>query len=364
MKNIFLTLTAGILFITTSCLKEDDGNIVIPPLEGATVAPEVGGAAQPNQVWIDLSNPDNPSTSTLRTDWDLGFYNGTEFRVILNNSILMAAAAIESNDIDAVGQSDFSSLVNILDPAAGWSEEYIDDVSGNFLGENGTAIDAISLDTNENKVYLIKLGYDTYQGNDIPPYSVYTIGEARGYKKVRILREGANAYKIQYADLDASTHSEFIVEKNDSHNFSFFSFNTESLAQIQPEKKNWDFCFTIFNNVIEGFGTYTYSDFIINNTMDGVKTYQVTTNALTLESDYNNFTLNDVDESLFITDDQRTIGGTWRSTVSGTTSTPVVYGDRFYVLKDPDGVLYKIRFLSMLDENNMRGYPTFEYEPL
>ena len=364
MKNIILTLCAGSFFLTASCLKEDDGMIEIPPLEGATVAPEVGGAAQPNQVWVDLSNPENPSTSNQRTDWDLGFYNGDNFKVILNNSILMATGAIESHDIDAVTQSDFSELISILEPAAGWSEIYIDDVAGNYLEENGTAISEISADDAENKVYLLKLGYDTYQGSDIPPYSVYTIGESRGYKKVRILRNGGNSYKIQYADLDATTHSEFIVEKNDSHNFSFFSFNTESLAQIQPEKKNWDFCFTIFNNVIEGFGTYTYSDFIIHKTIDGVKTYQVTTTALTLESDYNNFTINDVDESLFIADDQRTIGGTWRSTVSGTTSTPVVYGDRFYVLKDPDGILYKIRFLSMLDENNMRGYPKFEYEPL
>src|SRR5690554_6633741 len=120
MKNIILTITTGLLFITTSCLKEDDGIISISPIEGATVSAEVGGPTQPNQVWIDLSNPENTAIPTLRTDWDLGFYNGTEFRVILNNSILMAAAAIESNDIDAVGQSDFSSLVNILDPAAGW----------------------------------------------------------------------------------------------------------------------------------------------------------------------------------------------------------------------------------------------------
>lgn len=364
MKNIILTLCISSLFLTLSCLKEDDGIIEIPPLEGATIAPQVGGAAQPNQVWVDLSNPENSTVVNQRTDWDLGFYNGDKFKVILNNSILMAAAAVDSHDIDAVTESDFSELISILDPAAGWPEIYIDDLAGKYLEENGTAIAEISADEAENQVYLLKLGYDTYQGSDIPPYSVYTIGESRGYKKVRILRNDENSYKIQYADLNASTHSEFIVQKSTTHHFSFFSFDSENLVQIQPEKKNWDICFTIWNNVIEGYGTYTYPDFIINNTMDGVGTYQITTDPLTLESDYQNFTINDVDESLFVYDDQRAIGSSWRSTVSGTTSTPVVYGDRFYVLKDPDGILFKIRFLSMLDENNMRGYPKFEYEPL
>lgn len=363
MKNIVKLSSICLLFSLVSCLKEDDGAIAIPPLEGGILAPEVGGATQPNQVWVDLSNPENSKTS-LRTDWDLGFYSGEEFLVIINNSILMATASIESTDIDAVSQSDFSTLLNELSPAAGWSADFIDDVAGNYLEENGTAIDPISLNDSDNKVYLLKLGYDIYQGSNVPPFSVYSVGDARGYKKIRILRNDENSYKIQYADLNDTNHSEFIVEKSSSHHFSFFSFNTENLADIQPAKKNWDICFTIWNNEIEGFGTYTYADFIISNSMDGVGVYQVTTDPLTANDDYNNFTVDQVDETQFVYNDQRVIGSNWRSTVSGTTSTPVVYADRFFVLKDTDGILFKIRFLSMLDGNNMRGYPKFEFEPL
>lgn len=364
MKNIIKICILFSFFLTTSCLKEDDGIISIPPLTGATLTPEVGGASQPNQVWIDLSNPENGSITTHRTAWDLGFYTGDQFKVILNNSILMAADAIDSDNIDAVSESDFTNLINNLMPSAGFPVEYIDDVAGNYLEEGGTAIAEISSNDLENKVYLVKLGYETYQGTDIPPYSAYTIGDSRGYLKIRILRNDENSYKIQYAELNATTHEEFIVEKNNSHHFTFFSFDTENVVEIQPEKKNWDICFTIWNNEIEGFGTYTYSDFILNNTMDGVGSYQITTDPLTVETDYVNFTIDDVNETLFVYNDQRAIGATWRSTVSGTTSTPVVYADRFYVVKDPDGILYKLRFISMLDENNMRGYPKFEYSTL
>lgn len=362
MKNIiFKSIFLSSLFFAVSCLKEDDGIISLPPL-GATLSPEVGGANQPNQVWVDLSAEEEYLNN--RADWDLGFYSGEEFRVILNNSILMAAAPVGSVNIDAVSESDFSDLIATLTPPAGWPEDFIDDVTGNYLND-GTVIDEISADDAENKVYLLKLGYYTYPDNtDIPPYSTYTIGDPRGFMKIRILRNNDHSYKIQYAGLNDTNHSEFIIEKDTDYNFNFFSFETEGLAHIQPGKDNWDICFTVWNNVIEGYGTYTYADFIISNNMSGVGSYEIITDPSTIDSDYGNFSMEDVDESLFVYNDQRAIGSNWRSTVSGTTSTPVVKADRFYVLKDAEGFIFKIRFLSMLNENNMRGYPQFEYESL
>lgn len=361
MKFLIKLILITQLILAASCLKEDDQGVLVPPLESAILEPEVGGAAEPNQVWIDLST--NETYTNNRAAWDLGFYSGPEFRVILNNSTLMAAASIDSYSIDAVSQSDFQNLISILEPPANWSEIYIDDVKGNYLDE-GTVIKEISDIDAENKVYLLKLGYETYTGSDIPPYSVYTIGNSRGFKKIRILKNDENSYKIQYADLNDNSHQEAIVQKDEAYNFSFYSFATQESVEVQPTKKNWDLCFTVFNNVIEGFGTYTYADFVINNTLSGVVSYQVITDAATLQSDYQSFNFNDIDESQFVLDDQRAIGSNWRSTVSGTSSSPVVFPDRFFVLKDPDGNYFKIRFLSMINGDNMRGYPKFEYQKL
>ena len=90
----------------------------------------------------------------------------------------------------------------------------------------------------------------------------------------------------------------------------------------------------------------------------------ITTDPLTLETEYNNFKLEDVDPSLFDYSDHRVIGGTWRSTVSGTSSSPIIFTDRFYVVRDTEGNYFKLRFISMLNENNERGYPIFEYNSL
>lgn len=360
MKKYILSSILILSFLAASCLKEDDGPVAVTPV-GSVLAPEVGGAAQPNQVWVDLGSA--TMKSTPRPAWDLGFYSGAEFRVILNNSTLMAAAPVDVTDIDQVNQSHFTQLMSILEIPAGFSEQYIDDPAGNYLN-NGTVINEVSANDAENKVYLVKLGYDTYTGNDIPANTTYTIGNSRGFIKVRILRNDNNSYKIQYAELNSTTHFEYIVEKNPDYHFSFFSFKTDGLADVQPEKKNWDICFTVWNNVIEDYGTYTYADFIISNTLSGVGVYQVNSTAQNLDLDFNNFTAENVDENLFVTNDQRALGSSWRTTVSGTSSDPVVYGDRFYVIKDADGYLFKLRFISMLGPDNERGHPQFEYEPL
>lgn len=360
MHKSISIFAVSLAFFATSCLKEDDGIISVPPLEGTTMSPEVGGAAQPYQVWIDLSNQDQ--VQNHRNDWDLGFYSGDEFHVILNNSIMMAAGSIESTNIDAVNETNFTNLLSILSPGAGFPGDYIDDVNGDYV-HNGTAIKSISANAADNKVYLLKMGYKPYEGT-IPEYAAYTAGDSRGYKKIRILRNGENSYKIQYADLNATTHQEAIISKDSDYHYTFFSIENNQTIKIQPTKENWDFYFTVWNNVIEGHGTYIYPDFVINNKMSGVGSYYITTSPLTLEADFNSFSMAQVDESLFNYEDQRAIGGTWRSTVSGTTSTPIIQTDRFYVLKDAEGVYFKLRFLSMLNENNERGYPIFEYDPL
>lgn len=330
----------------------DDDPIFVPQPSGAVLAPNVGGPAEPNQVWIDLD------TKTMkvnqRDSWDFGFYNGNEFMVILNGSILMAAGKTEFTDIDAVTEANVASLklsvlVNNFDAE---NVKYVDDIKGNYLKR--TAIDKISINDSENKVYLINMGYAVYKGNET---SLHSSGDFRGWKKVRILRYKNNQYKIQYANLSDTTHKEFIINKNNNYLFNFLSLEN-GIEDIQPPKDNWDLCFTVFTNENVGHGTYSFADFVILNTLNKTAAYQVNTTTSSLT--YENFTKDQVDPSKFIYDDQRVIGSTWRSTYAGAT----VYTNRFYVIKDNIGTLYKIRFLKMTNNEGHRGYPEFEYKPL
>ena len=75
---------------------------------GGSFNPEVGGPNQGNQVYVDLSS--QSASLVERDSWDLGFYNGDNFRVTLNGSIFMAAKALASTNIDPITQDDVSAI--------------------------------------------------------------------------------------------------------------------------------------------------------------------------------------------------------------------------------------------------------------
>lgn len=316
---------------------------------GGSFKPEVGGPNEGNQVFVDLSS--QSSRLAKRDSWDLGFYNGTNFRVIINGSIFMAAKALTGSNIDAISEADVSSLqfqvaVGTFDPA---NAAYVDAPNGNILE---TAIAEISENNNENPVYLLNLGYEV--GTDIPTTgSVAIAGDQRGWKKIRILRTNNN-YILQYANLNDTSHQEVIISKNTAYNFNHFSFNTNTIENIAPQKEKWDLCFTVFTNVLNGAGSYGFSDFSIHNRNGNALVYRVDIS----DFEYDNFKLNNIIESNF-SRDITTIGSTWRSVFEGT-----AYDDRFYIIRDPNGNNYKLKFLALTNNDGVRGYPEFEYKLL
>ncbi|MGV4414137.1 HmuY family protein [Chryseobacterium sp. T1] len=359
MKKIFLLTVLGLTFITQSCIKDNEDPIAIPKSDGAVVSPNVGGASQPNQVWIDLGTED--VAYNKRTDWDFGFYTGTQFKVILNSSIMMAAGKIpNATNIDEVKEADLYDLqekvvVASFDPA---NEQFIDDPKG-YIVTGRTAISEIT--ANDDSVYLINMGFDIYKGVETPG-TAYTGGESRGWKKVQITRVN-DGYKIKYANLNEKTHQEYIITKNSDFNFNFFSTISGKEVSAQPEKKKWDIGFTVITNVIAGAGSYIYADFVVTNVLGGASAYQVTVKApATGQARYDQFKIEDIDVTKFINNDQTVIGANWRNPIGA--NGLEVYSDRFYVIRDADGYFFKLRFTRMTDPNGNRGFPQFEYKPL
>lgn len=360
MKNIFFALTLFSLLVTQSCINDKEDPVAVSPSDGAILQPAVGGATQPNQVWVDLST--EKLIETVRTKWDLGFYSGSSFKVVLNSSIMMAAGKIEgATNIDAVTEASVAALkdkvqVANFDPS---NENYIDNVKGDINGF--TAISEISATDSDNAVYLVNMGRKIFEGS-VPVGSTATGGDARGWMKIQITRSG-DGYKIKYADIASTTHKEYIVAKKTDYNFAFFSMETNQEVNVQPEKKNWDLCFTVFTNVITGAGSYIYADFVVHNILGNVGAYQITVpNGTNASEYYNNFKLENVDASKLIYNDQRAIGGNWRNPVG--TNGLEVYGDRFYIVRDADGLYFKLKFNRMTSLDGVRGYPQFEYKPL
>lgn len=299
-----------------------------------------GGATFPNKVFIDLSA--NRQTGVLRTNWDLGFYCGSnDFRVILNSSNTMMAKPINKNDLTQVGTADtlgFGADVAFsqFNPLPG-QLPYIDYPNGDL---SRTAIAGISATASDNKVYIINRG-------------VGITGGSRGWKKVRIIRNAAGGYTLQHADIAATSFTSVDINKDDAYFFTYLSFESGALP-VEPVKKKWDIAWTYFAN-ITNFGSgevpYMFQDIIVLN-----RNTQIA-KVLTATKSFADFGEADLAAQTFLTT-QNAIAADWRSG-GGPTSAPAVRTDRYYIVKDGDNNYYKIRFTG-LSQNGERGYPSYE----
>ena len=353
VKNVVFTIENVSTTATISGNKTTQVNFNETASLGTALAAEVGGPSQPNQVYVDLSS--GKMTKVTRVSWDLGFYSGSEFRVAINSSVKMAAKKLETTNIDEVQQEDASMIIAQGQGIA----TQVDGPTGNILE---TAIAEVDSNDANNKVYLINMGSNPAKTTPSVGSEGSGSGTSRGWKKIRILKSGDD-YKIQYADIASTTHQEVIVSKNSAYNFTFFSFTTNKTVDVEPVKAQWDLNFSTFTNILGGTTPYFYPDYIVNNVKGGALTYQV----LTSEFTYDNFTLANIDNSKF-TEDQRNIGSNWRSTSATVDGIPVsqfvLKTDRFYVVKDAAGNVYKLKFTGGANEAGERGFPKFQYSLL
>ncbi|MDL2143414.1 HmuY family protein [Flavobacterium tructae] len=357
VKNVIFTIDGSSINVDIVGNKTIQLNFNEAASLGTALSPEVGGPMQPNQVYVDLSS--GKLTTVVRTSWDLGFFSGNDFKLVLNSSLKMAAKQLATTNIDEVQVADETMII-----AQGQGNaSQIDDPSGDFTKTTPTtAIASVSAIDADNKVYLINMGSNPATTKPATGSEGSAGGTPRGWKKIRVLRSG-NDYKVQYADIAATTHQEIIISKNSAYNFTFLSLLDKKVVNVEPQKNQWDLNFTTFTNVLPGATPtpYFFPDYIVTNLKGDAKAYQVLTSAFS----YDSFTLANVDNTKF-TLDQRNIGSNWRSTsATGADGNPVsqfvLRTDRFFVIKDPAGNVYKLKFTGGANEAGERGYPKFQY---
>jgi len=304
----------------------------------ATATIEGGGVNYPNKVFIDLSA--NRHTGVVRTAWDLGFYGGTDFRVILNSSTAMMAKQINKTDLNQVTSADtvgFSSVVTFTLETSALA--YIDYPSGDLTR---TAIAEVAATAGDNKVYIVNRGLGI--GSPAPE---------RGWKKIRVIRNASGGYTLQYADIAATSYQEISIAKDANYFFKYISFENGAV-NVEPAATKWDIAWTYFSNSTNFGGgeiPYLFQDVVLQNR--NVQVAKVMTTTKTFEA----FAEADL-AGLTWSSSQIAIGSDWRSG-GGPTTEPAVRTDRFYVVKDGENNYYKLRFTSM-KRNNERGYPSYE----
>lgn len=302
-----------------------------------------GGPTYPNKVFIDLSA--NRQTAIERSNWDFGFYSGDDFRVILNSSTGMMARALDKTDLNDVTAQDTVGFASEMSFNAFSTVAYawIDNPEGDL---NQTAIAEVPATASESKVYIVQRG------------SGIETGSSRGWKKVRIIRNGSG-YTLQHADINATTFTEVQIGKDPNYLFNYIHFENGA-AEVEPAKDRWDIAWTGFTystNFGGGLIPYYFQDIVLQNRYDVETSMLLIADAGT----YEDFTAADL-EGLVYSSSQVAIGSTWRSG-GGPDVAPAIRTDRFYVVTDADGNVYKLRFTA-LTQDGERGRPQIEFSLL
>ena len=255
----------------------------------------------------------------------------------------------------------------------------IDDPRGYLAPRNnepgsGTAIAGISAKDDENKVYLLSMGFAI---SDKAPVkgSVNILGAHKGWGKIRVLRENGK-YKVMFVPRTAATAptavKTFTVAKNAAYNFVYLNLESGQMVQVEPKKNDWDLCYTaavawITNKDYDARSNVTlYPDLIINNIHAGTKvahTKQFETTEKAYEA-YKNipsqiFWETTVKGANFDGDkyNRLGLGKSWRDLPNGGTIRPY-----WYVVRDGEGNHFKLIVRAMNNDAGERGYPTIEYQ--
>ena len=347
IKKGMLVAFSGLLLWCSACKKENTVFNDVIPLQADTmilsgIAGSEAGEIAGNSVFVDLSK--GVQSSFIRRNWDLGLYTGTEFRVILNHSVGATALKLDKTDMNLVTSADSTAALTTA-LTLGQNTTNVDPFGGifeNYLAN--TVIDEVSATDAENHVYMINRGGAGYT----------TI---RKWEKVRILRNAAgNAYVVQYGDLTGDAYRTATVTKDASFNFRYFAF-PGGATTIEPSKKLWDIEWTYSTyKGADGTTPVGTPDFVLINFAGGVTAAQVSISGNTT---FENFSEANLDGITFSAE-RDIIGTSWRTI--NTTNTSTVNRDRFYLIKDTDGNIYKLLFNNFsTSDGGSRGRPKFEY---
>lgn len=360
MKRIFMISAA--LVALASCSKDKDPIIVVPPSNGSSMTLDggTGGTSAVNSVFVDFSS--DKQTSVARSSWDLGFYCGSDFRVIINNTTSATALKTDKTDLSAVSSSDTVGKRTVILPnGASVNADFalLDALSG---GITKTVIPAISATANDNKVIIL---------NPVSPLSSGGV-PARDYIKLRIVRNGENGYTMQYAGLNEATIKTINIDKDANFNFKYLSFatGTASAVTVEPAKKDWDIEWTLALSEVN-FGElipYPFSDLVFTNVNGGTTSFErIYADEATAIEAYTKFNKDSVTKYSFSGDKWR-IGSNWRVTARfpGEVDPVGIRKYRFYVVKDAVGNMYKLKFdaAGLASQGGTRGKPEISYELL
>lgn len=368
-KNNILIICCCVVFAFAGCKKDNVDYRYPQPYAGQlSTLPGVAGTElginAANSVFVDFSK--GVVTPVRRANWDLGLYPGADFKVILNHTMGALAFDTKQTDFSKVLQADSIAIAASLQLDAAGSGLLVDPVTGTSTDYLAKLVTLKVGETEEtSNIYIINSGYAGVPPltNAIPATpttpAIPPIPLKRPWYKVKVYK-GNNGYVVKFAQMsnDNPAFTPRTVNKDLSYNFNFFSF-TQLSTTGEPAKSLWDieWTWTTSKNADGTVATATH-DFVLINFLGGVTAAEVKI-VDQAAKEYENFNQEKLAGITYL-NTREAIGIKWRSLTQD--GRPIVNRDRFYVVKDADGNVYKLRFVSSSNaDGGVIGTPVIEY---
>ncbi|MCC8088888.1 MAG: HmuY family protein [Rikenellaceae bacterium] len=341
---VSLSVSEGVAIGSTNVVKVVFGTIVSAGEDEFTIQARVGDDPTANVVYVDFST--NKQYPVDRSGWDLGFYCGDDFRVILNPSYQTVATSTGKYSMADVTLDDTvdAEYLDGNPMAMGAGEiplpfDVLDNLSGSLTG---TVFNTISSVSSENQVYFVA--------------SENNRSDRSRWYKVKVDRNStADGYIVQYEYVSDSEFKSVEIKKNDLYNIISLSLETGDIVIAEPQAEKWDimYGYSVQSTPFMGIPRpYFMQDMILINNIGGVTAAQI----FEEEIGFDNISVDDL-AGIRFSNDRLVIGDSWRSVSAG------VYTDRYYVIKDPAGNYYKMQGVrgGFGEDGGIRGNPVIRY---
>lgn len=324
LKSKTVCLFSLIVLFSASCRKSE---IAIKPLDrGDVITNSVDmNSDYKQQLFFSLSE-NTVISSNLKTAWDIEFECSVSgFHIKLNTAKAMCAANTSQTTFSLVTDTSNFSV----------NKQY-DSPTGNL---DSTAFATWQI---LKPVYIIDRGYNE-------------VGTPQGFRKIQILSVTTTDYNIKISNVDGSNEVTLTVKKNIAKNYVQFSFASNSVVNIEPDKENYDLLFSQYTHIYSNpFSTYLVAGVIINP--GKVKVAHV------FDKPFANISVTDTLTHPFKIH-QNIIGYDWK-TYSFQTSTYIIDFNKCYIIKDVKGFYYKLHFIDFYNSVGVKGFPKFEFKKL
>ncbi|MFO7656795.1 MAG: HmuY family protein [Bacteroidales bacterium] len=180
----------------------------------------------------------------------------------------------------------------------------------------------------------------------------------REYIRFQMISADSSGYQIQYRKPAEPAICQLYILKNDSFNFTYYSFKDEIQKNTEPLKNTYDIVFMPYYELVYGIVAFPMP-YLVRGTLLN------TNGAEACMQENVNF--ENIDYGQVLSADfearQNIIGWDWKDVnidFSGGTATYNIKTNRVYIVKSVEGNYFKLRFLSYKLEGSY-GYPRFEF---